>query len=692
MTPNERIEKYFLARLLYWRDALDTLDAQAVAQLIKVLESTKADVLAKLVADADGLARITDWNRDRLIQVNAWLTEATTAAQATTLAAITESSVTAAVASLATYNAMLSFEGRAAAVQTVGMTAEQIRTWFQRTPLQNGTVLSDWVSKAFENGVNDSVITAIQRGGLEGKGTAAMVKDVLQTALDDGFAITQREAITLTRTYTQTANVQAMEAVIQANSDIIKGYKRVETLDASTCRMCALADGSEYGLNEKRPQLPAHPNCVIAETPIYAPDKIAAFVSTYCGPVFEVVFSSGARVTTTANHMFLTPDGFVSAKRLRKGTNVFYRPGNIVVDGLSKPNNNGNPSRIDEVIEAFSKTIGVTSLRVPASTVHLHGDAEFGNGYVDVIAPDSLLRGDYKTFFDKFIGDEFFSKAFNPSFSLSPKRHFPSEFIRLWLSLDCHVSGLSIFEVFSGRPFGHHQAVGFKAAPALDSIFDEQVLNDSALNAIVPREFALMGSRRIFTNDLIRREAASNLSHLQAHVSSPSKDNIDRHVVCSGNLRKALSGFMPLSQVVQINCYDFSGHVYDLQTVSSLYQINGIVTSNCRGIYTPVTKSWRDFGIDMDDLEETTRPWVMREPGAIGTGGRKILEYGQTTENFSGWWDSLSATQKAKTSIGPVRGKLLESGAVKWDDLWDKASGLPYTLKELGYNDAGERL
>lgn len=372
MTPNERIEKYFLARLLYWRDQLDGLDGQAVAQLIKVLSSTKADVMARLKADMDGIASVTDWNRDRLRQVNAWISEVTAGAQATALATITQSSIAAAAASLATYNAMLSFEGKASAVKTVGLTTEQLRTWFQRTPLQEGTVLSDWVGKAFENGVNDSVITAIQRGGLEGKGTAAMVKDVLQTALDDGFAITQREAVMLARTYTQTANVQAMEAVARANSDIIKGYKRVETLDNRTCRICSLADGSEYGLNEERPRLPAH------------------------------------------------------------------------------------------------------------------------------------------------IG--------------------------------------------------------------------------------------------------------------------------------------------------------------------------------CRGIYTLLTKSWRDFGIDMDDLEETTRPWVMRKPGAIGTGGRKIEEFGQTTENFSGWWESLSAAQKAKTSIGPVRGKLLESGAVKWDDLWDKASGLPYTLKDLGYNDAGERL
>lgn len=372
MTPDELTAKYLLARILYWRDQLDGLDGQAVAQLIKVLSSAKADVLARLKADMDGIASVTDWNRDRLRQVNAWISEVTAGAQATALATITQSSITAATASLATYNAMLSFEGKASAVKTVGLTTEQIVTWFQRTPLQDGTVLSDWVGKAFTNGVNDSLITAIQRGGLEGKGTREMVRDVLQAALDDGFAVTQQEAVMLTRTYTQTANVQAMEAVAKANSDIIKGYKRVETLDNRVCRICALADGSEYGLNEERPRLPAH--------------------------------------------------------------------------------------------------------------------------------------------------------------------------------------------------------VG------------------------------------------------------------------------------------------------------------------------CRGVWTLLTKSWRDFGIDMDDLEQVTRPWVMRKPGAIGTGGRKIEEFGQTTENFSGWWESLSAAQKAKTSIGPVRGKLLESGAVKWNELWDKKTGLPYTLDELGYSQTGERL
>jgi len=128
MTPDELTAKYLLARILYWRDQLDGLDGAAVAQLIKVLSSAKADVLARLKADMDGIASVTDWNRDRLRQVNAWISEVTAGAQATALTTITQSSITAATASLATYNAMLSFEGKASAVKTVGMTTEQPRT------------------------------------------------------------------------------------------------------------------------------------------------------------------------------------------------------------------------------------------------------------------------------------------------------------------------------------------------------------------------------------------------------------------------------------------------------------------------------------------------------------------------------------------------------------------------------------
>ena len=87
-----------------------------------------------------------------------------------------------------------------------------------------------------------------------------------------------------------------------------------------------------------------------------------------------------------------------------------------------------------------------------------------------------------------------------------------------------------------------------------------------------------------------------------------------------------------------------------------------------------------------------TRPWVLREPGPIGTGGRKIEEWGTTKEDFKGWWFSLNRKQQLKTSIGPVRRELLLSGKVQWEDLTDRTTGIPYTLEELGFDRMGNRL
>ena len=69
---------------------------------------------------------------------------------------------------------------------------------------------------------------------------------------------------------------------------------------------------------------PQHPNCLVGETPVFSPDKCAAFVATYSGVVVDIVCSSGSRLTVTANHMFLTPYGLplrnISARVTRYST------------------------------------------------------------------------------------------------------------------------------------------------------------------------------------------------------------------------------------------------------------------------------------------------------------------------------------------------------------------------------------
>lgn len=371
MTPDDTLALYILSRSLWWRHDLEQLDAEAVAAVIASLEAAQKDIANRLSAEAAGLATLSDWRREQDEALNAWADEVLAGARATITGTVSEASIAAAVASLAAYNAILTLDGKASAVKSVGLTSAQIASWFQDTALGSGG-LEHWVDTALDNGVKQSILAALRQVAVEGKGTSEAVRRVLVAASDAGFELTRREAITITRTFIQTANVNAQEAVYKANERLFKGYKRVETLDNKTCAVCLWGDGAVYKLDEPRPRLPAHPRC--------------------------------------------------------------------------------------------------------------------------------------------------------------------------------------------------------------------------------------------------------------------------------------------------------------------------------RGLWVPVAKSWRDFGIDVDDLEAVARPWTIRETGPIGTGGRKIENYGKTTENFSGWWASLSDTDKAKTAIGPVRRRLLESGAVKWDDMWDKASGLPLTLEQMGYDRQGNKI
>lgn len=371
MNEQELFEKYILARVLFWQQTLEEMTADTVQSVLDVVEKVQMEIADRELDELLGRIERSEWRTMRDEAFNVWADEVLAGARATVTGIVSESVVSTVMASLAAYSAILSLDGLAKNVTTVGMSRTQIQSWFQDTPL--GTAgLEDWVDATFSNGMQQTLLAALRESGVRGEGISAAVRRLLIAASDAGFEITKRDVITLVRTFIQSANVNAQEAVWEANKWLLKGYKRVETLDTRTCMCCALADGSEYGLEEERPVLPAHPRC--------------------------------------------------------------------------------------------------------------------------------------------------------------------------------------------------------------------------------------------------------------------------------------------------------------------------------RGLWLPVCKSWRDFGFDVDDLEEVARPWTIREPGNIGTGGRKIENYGKTTENFEGWWKSLPARDKERTSIGPVRRKLLEDGQLNWDDMWDKATGLPKTLAEMGFDHRGNRL
>lgn len=261
LSPEEKVRLYFLARLLWWKHDLEALDAEAVSQLMQVLEETRRDIRKRLLAEAGELAQVSEWTRERLEAVDQWASEVLSMASTTITEAITVASATAATASLSTYNAMLSFEGKSAAIQTVGMTPEQLKSWFQDTPLEGGVALRGWVEKAFSNGIKGELLSSLQQSGVEGKGTAEAVRRLMDKAVAVGANITQREAVTLARTYIQTANVGAMNAVYAKNKRIITKVEWCAVLDNRVCKFCAVLDGKMWDIDEQHPPIPRHPLC-----------------------------------------------------------------------------------------------------------------------------------------------------------------------------------------------------------------------------------------------------------------------------------------------------------------------------------------------------------------------------------------------------------------------------------------------
>lgn len=154
-------------------------------------------------------------------------------------------------------------------------------TLLRNLPIVQGSTL-DQLFEALGVNSREAVVEAIQMGMAEGETVEELTRrirgNVVKRAswrrvsgkrryipgvyeggvLED---VSTRQAEVLARTAVMTAANQGREQFYDANRDLIKGYQRVETLDALTCIVCGVEDGRFYKLDEPRPVVPVHPDC-----------------------------------------------------------------------------------------------------------------------------------------------------------------------------------------------------------------------------------------------------------------------------------------------------------------------------------------------------------------------------------------------------------------------------------------------
>lgn len=165
-----------------------------------------------------------------------------------------------------TYSAMLSLGGKAPAAEVVVLSAGQMQSYWQKTPV-GGHLLEEWVGKTFNGPTTDAIQQEVFAGMFKGKGFSEMSK-----RLQEGIVISKREADTLVSTYVQTANVQAMDAVYGKNKDVLAGVRWHVAYGPRTCLLCASLAGQLFPVAD-HPPCPVHPRCrcvLIPETNINA--------------------------------------------------------------------------------------------------------------------------------------------------------------------------------------------------------------------------------------------------------------------------------------------------------------------------------------------------------------------------------------------------------------------------------------
>ena len=340
------------------------------------------------------------------------------------------------------------------------------------------------------------------------------------------------------------------QRIAAIDSGVVIGFKWL--LSADACPICLDIEASQPVVDMKSPfavqsdgvygivmHPPAHPNCLLGETPVLAPGARKGFIGSYDGPIARIVFEGGI-VSVTPNHMFLTPDGFASAATLREGDDVLYCPSSKG-EVLGDPNDNGNPAMIKEVVTTLAESSGMTTGSVPVSSEYLHGDAAFIDGEIDIIAPDSLLGKDAKSEMTEPNSKIKLGATDSKLPGLSGLGNLASMLLRLRDASDGGVSIRGISPAFLGRESG------------------------------VPDELGIAGSSDTDTSS----------DETAAH-SRPRDPNT------LANCEEAFSGKIRLTKILKVEFSHIKAPVYDIETESSLYIANGLVSSNCACTMTEI--------------------------------------------------------------------------------------------------------
>lgn len=303
-------------------------------------------------------------------------------------------------------------------------------------------------------------------------------------------------------------------------------------------------------------------NCMLPGTTVQGRPLLATRME-YAGPVIRIETRSGRCITVTEKHPVLTSEGLLPAASVCKGTYMISHE--HIVEGTrggrSSPaiDDYYAPAKIEEVFKAF-EIFGTA--RCLAKGVDFYGDANCGDGYVDIVAVNRVLL-------DYIVAEHFERNR---------------EVVLVTSSV------------------GQAQRACYGArAPSRDRVFvattsgvrrPDLPLHEFGvlLNHFPPSPFTFGSSdTRVGVVPV-----GVPLAGVRLGPGSKVDTSLDQSALNSGVWHRALLRKLSDGSTADVFCDEvvdvredyFSGHVYDLQTEAGFIIANGMVISNCRCVVT----------------------------------------------------------------------------------------------------------
>lgn len=286
---------------------------------------------------------------------------------------------------------------------------------------------------------------------------------------------------------------------------------------------------------------PQHPDCLLPDNEVLALGLVAMSRAFYSGQVVELLTRSGNKLTITSNHPILTPLGFVSAEMLNEGDYIICCPDSERMVSAINPYYDYIPTAIEKIWKSLSFSSGVSNMSMEIAPIDFHGDARFFYGDVNIINSNRFLRGDIS---DAFNSEHISKKEFSLGSTDAPS--FP----RLGFSF----------------PFGN----GGSPAP----------------NGFVSSGYpchSLSGRHQRHTNSV----GLATIPRHDTNIKQSFANNISAYANLSSQFLLRFSNLIMADELVKVRNFDYSGHVYNLQSIEQLYISNNIIVKNCRCTISP---------------------------------------------------------------------------------------------------------